>query len=314
MRIILANPRGFCAGVIRAINIVKKAISIYGIPIYVKHELVHNDYVIKELLNLGVVFVEDLDDVPNGSVLIFSAHGVSRAVKKQSKDKELIVLDATCPLVSKVHMKVLRASKKEMEIILIGHAGHPEVSGIIGQYEYINNTDRSIYLVQSKKDAWSIKVNYPDNLSYVTQTTLSIDDTVEIIEILKRRFPRILAPKKNDICYATSNRQVALKKLALLTEVILIVGSKQSSNSNRLLELAYKIGKPAYLISDASYIQVDWICNVNTIGITAGASTPEILVEQVIDRLRMISLCDVVVEHMIGKQENMFFDIPQRLQ
>lgn len=306
----MANPRGFCAGVNRAINIVEKAIQVYGTPIYVKHELVHNDYVVNRLSKKGIVFIEQINDVPNGAVLIFSAHGVSKKIRKEAKIKNLVILDATCPLVTKVHMEVARANRNDMEVILIGHAGHPEVEGTMGQY-ISNNSGRKIYLVESRSDAWFLKVNYPNNLFLVTQTTLSIDDTAEIVTILHKRFPNILSPRKNDICYATFNRQNALKNLALTVDIIFVVGSRMSSNSMRLIELAHRIGKIVYLISHANDIQKDWLRGMNNVGITAGASAPDILVYQVLDKLRTLSKDHLVVEEMIGQEENMFFSIPK---
>ncbi|URJ23602.1 4-hydroxy-3-methylbut-2-enyl diphosphate reductase [Blochmannia endosymbiont of Camponotus sp. C-003] len=310
MKVVLANPRGFCAGVNRAINIVDKSIQTYGTPIYVRHELVHNSYVVAQLSNKGVIFVEQLDEVPNGSVLVFSAHGVSKRIREQAKIKNLIVIDATCPLVTKVHKEVALANRNNMEVILIGHSGHPEVEGTMGQYVPINS-EQKIYLVESQSDAWSVQVNHPNHLFFVTQTTLSIDDAAEIIAILNRRFPNILGPRKNDICYATFNRQNALKNLALAVEMIFVVGSMASSNSVRLMELARRIGKSAYLIGHANDIQRNWLYGINNIGITAGASAPDILVLQVIEKLRLLSPDHVVVEEMVGQEENIFFDIPK---
>ncbi|URJ30853.1 4-hydroxy-3-methylbut-2-enyl diphosphate reductase [Candidatus Blochmannia vicinus (nom. nud.)] len=310
MKVVLANPRGFCAGVNRAINIVEKAIQVYGAPIYVKHELVHNSYVVNQLSKKGIVFIEQINEVPNGSVLIFSAHGVSKKIREEAKIKSLVVLDATCPLVTKVHMEVARANRNDMEVILIGHAGHPEVEGTMGQY-ISKNSEKKIYLVESQSDAWLLKVNYPNNLFLVTQTTLSIDDTAEIVTILHKRFPNILSSRKNDICYATFNRQNALKNLALTVEIIFVVGSRMSSNSMRLIELAHRIGKISYLISHANDIQKDWLRGINNIGITAGASAPDILVHQVLNKLRILSKDHLVVEEMIGQEENMFFNMPK---
>lgn len=275
-----------------------------------RHELVHNSYVVAQLSNKGVIFVEQLDEVPNGSVLVFSAHGVSKRIREQAKIKNLIVIDATCPLVTKVHKEVALANRNNMEVILIGHSGHPEVEGTMGQYVPINS-EQKIYLVESQSDAWSVQVNHPNHLFFVTQTTLSIDDTAEIIAILNRRFPNILGPRKNDICYATFNRQNALKNLALAVEMIFVVGSMASSNSVRLMELARRIGKVAYLIGHANDIQRNWLYGINNIGITAGASAPDILVLQVIEKLRLLSPDHVVVEEMVGQEENIFFDIPK---
>ncbi|URJ29047.1 4-hydroxy-3-methylbut-2-enyl diphosphate reductase [Blochmannia endosymbiont of Camponotus sp. C-046] len=291
-------------------NIVDKSIQTYGTPIYVRHELVHNSYVVAQLSNKGVIFVEQLDEVPNGSVLVFSAHGVSKRIREQAKIKNLIVIDATCPLVTKVHKEVALANRNNMEVILIGHSGHPEVEGPMGQYVPINS-EQKIYLVESQSDAWSVQVNHPNHLFFVTQTTLSIDDAAEIIAILNRRFPNILGPRKNDICYATFNRQNALKNLALAVEMIFVVGSMASSNSVRLMELARRIGKSAYLIGHANDIQRNWLYGINNIGITAGASAPDILVLQVIEKLRLLSPDHVVVEKMVGQEKNIFFDTPK---
>ncbi|WP_331828743.1 4-hydroxy-3-methylbut-2-enyl diphosphate reductase [Candidatus Blochmannia sp. SNP] len=310
MKVVLANPRGFCAGVNRAISIVEKAIQAYGTPIYVKHELVHNSYVVNKLSKKGIIFIEQINEVPNGSILIFSAHGVSKKIREEAKIKKLVILDATCPLVTKVHMEVSRANRNDMEVILIGHAGHPEVEGTMGQY-IPKNSGRKIYLVQSRSDALLLQVNYPNNLFLVTQTTLSIDDTAEIVTILHKRFPNILSPRKNDICYATFNRQNALKNLALTVEIIFVVGSRMSSNSMRLIELAHRIGKIAYLISHANDIQRDWLHGINNVGITAGASAPDVLVHQVLNKLRILSKDHLVVEEMIGQEETMFFNTPK---
>lgn len=288
----------------------EKAIQVYGTPIYVKHELVHNSYVINQLSKKGIIFIEKINEVPNGSVLIFSAHGVSKKIREEAKVKNLVILDATCPLVTKVHMEVSRANRNDMEVILIGHSGHPEVEGTMGQY-ISKNSRRKIYLVQSQSDAWLLQVNYPNNLFLVTQTTLSIDDTAKIVTILHKRFPNILSAKKNDICYATFNRQNALKNLALAVEIIFVVGSRMSSNSMRLIELAHRIGKIAYLISHADDIQEDWLRGMNNIGITAGASAPDILVHQVLNKLRILSKDHFVVEEMIGDKENIVFGIPK---
>lgn len=287
---------------------------LYGTPVYVKHELIHNEYVLKELCKKGVVFIEDINDIPNGSVLIFSAHGVSKKVKEQAKNKNLIVFDATCPLVSKVHMEVARAFRKKMEVILIGHAGHPEVEGIIGQYVDFNlYSTKKIYLIESQRDAWLVPITQPDYLYYVTQTTLSVDDTADIIQILYKRFPKIQGPKKSDICYATFNRQNVLKKIILSVELIFVIGSKNSSNSNRLLELAQKNGKPAYLINTVNDIQIKWLQGISSIGITSGASTPEVLVKKILKNLCMMIPDHVSVKEIYGKKETVFFDIPKTL-
>lgn len=308
----MANPRGFCAGVRRAIDIVEKIIKIYGIPIYVRHELVHNDYVINSLSKKGVIFVNTVDEVPNGSILVFSAHGVSKKIKEQAKIKNLIVFDATCPLVTKVHLEVFRASLNEMEVILIGHSGHPEVEGIIGQY--VVGLYHRIYIVESESDAWSIQVHCPDNLFFVTQTTLSVDDTSKIISILRQRFPNIIGPKKSDICYATFNRQNALKKLAEMVDIILVIGSHTSSNANRLFELACRIAKKcAYLINYASDIQKNWLYAINSIGITAGASVPDILISDIIDKLYTFNIDSLTITEMSEQKENVFFNVPESL-
>lgn len=296
----------------RAIDILEKIIKIYGTPIYVRHELVHNDYVVNQFLEKGVIFINAINEVPNGSVLIFSAHGVSNKIREQAKIRDLIVFDATCPLVSKVHLEVRRASRDNMEVILIGHSGHPEVEGTLGQYTNIK-LNRRIYLVESEIDAWCVQVNCPDNLFFVTQTTLSIDDTSKIIAILHRRFPNIVGPRKNDICYATFNRQNALKKLVLVTDVILVIGSNTSSNSMRLIELAGHLKKCAYLINDADDIQKNWLYNVYNIGITAGASVPDILISKVIDKLHAFNIGLFTVTEMSEKKENIFFDVPKNL-
>ncbi|PLK58302.1 4-hydroxy-3-methylbut-2-enyl diphosphate reductase [Candidatus Palibaumannia cicadellinicola] len=308
MRIILANPRGFCAGVDRAISIVEKAIAIYGAPIYVRHEVVHNSYVVNVLRHKGAIFIEHLDDVPDGSLLIFSAHGVSRVVRNEALSRDLTVFDATCPLVTKVHMKVARASRKGTEVILIGHHDHAEVEGTMGQY---NNAAGGIYLVESPEDVWQLQVKSVDNLCFITQTTLSVDDTSNVINALRQRFPSIIGPRKDDICYATTNRQEAVRNLTIAADIVLVVGSKNSSNSNRLAELAQRIGKPTYLIDSASDIQESWLQGMNIIGVTAGASAPNIIVLQVISRLQ--SLGAESVEELIGRKENIRFEVPRYL-
>ncbi|XOD70408.1 MAG: 4-hydroxy-3-methylbut-2-enyl diphosphate reductase [Sodalis sp. (in: enterobacteria)] len=309
MRILLANPRGFCAGVERAITIVKRVLEIYGAPIYVHHEVVHNCYVVDMLRQKGVIFIEKIAAVPDGSILIFSAHGVSQAVRAEAHRHDLTVFDATCPLVTKVHMRVARASRNGTEAILIGHSGHPEVDGTMGQY---NNPDGGMYLVESPDDVWRINVKNVDNLCFMTQTTLSVDDTSHVINALHERFPTIIGPRKNDICYATSNRQEAVRKLAVDADVVLVVGSKNSSNSNRLAELAKRLGKPTYLIDSASVIQESWLQGKQNIGITAGASAPNILVQQVIERL--CSLGSEGIEELSGQQENIVFGMPKELE
>lgn len=280
MQILLANPRGFCAGVDRAISIVERALELYGAPIYVRHEVVHNRYVVDSLRERGAVFIEEIAEVPDGSILIFSAHGVSQAVRAEAKARDLTMLfDATCPLVTKVHMEVARASRRGTEAILIGHAGHPEVEGTMGQY---SNPKGGMYLVESPEDVWKLQVKDENNLCFMTQTTLSVDDTSDVIDALRQRFPSIIGPRKDDICYATTNRQEAVRNLAGDADVVLVVGSKNSSNSNRLAELAQRVGKPAYLIDSAADIQESWLSEARNIGVTAGASAPDVLVQEVI--------------------------------
>ncbi|MGL9769489.1 MAG: 4-hydroxy-3-methylbut-2-enyl diphosphate reductase [Sodalis sp. (in: enterobacteria)] len=308
MRILLANPRGFCAGVVRAISIVKRTLEIYGAPIYVRHEIVHNRYVVDTLRQRGVIFISQIMEVPDGSILIFSAHGVSQAVRAEARRRDLTVFDATCPLVTKVHMEVARASHIGTEAILIGHTGHPEVEGIMGQY---NNPAAGMYLVESLKDVWQIKVKNSNNLCFITQTTMSVDDTSDVVYALRARFPGIIGPRKSDICYATINRQKAVRSLASDADVVLVVGSKNSSNSNRLLELVQRVGKPAYLIDSASDIQKNWLQRMQTIGVTAGASAPDMLVQQVIEHLRSFGIKDT--RELIGCEENMTFEVPKEL-
>ncbi|MCR6553453.1 4-hydroxy-3-methylbut-2-enyl diphosphate reductase, partial [Aeromonas sp. CPF2-S1] len=283
MDILLANPRGFCAGVDRAISIVESALEKFGAPIYVRHEVVHNRYVVNKLKDAGAVFVEELDEVPDDSIVIFSAHGVAKTVREMAKSRALKVFDATCPLVTKVHMEVHRASRKGSEAVLIGHAGHPEVIGTMGQYE---NREGGMYLVETPEDVAKLKVKNPDDLCFVTQTTLSVDETSDVIDALRKHFPKIQGPRKDDICYATQNRQDAVREMAGLVDAMLVVGSRNSSNSNRLRELAEKVGARAYLIDDASMIEASWLEGVKSIGVTAGASAPEVLVQNVIARLR----------------------------
>lgn len=300
MQILLANPRGFCAGVDRAISIVERALEMYGAPIYVRHEVVHNRYVVDSLRQRGAIFIEEIAEVPDGSILIFSAHGVSQAVRAEARSRQLTMLfDATCPLVTKVHMEVARASRKGKEAILIGHAGHPEVEGTMGQY---SNPQGGMYLVESPADVWTLKVKNEDNLCFMTQTTLSVDDTSEVIDALNKRFPKIVGPRKDDICYATTNRQEAVRNLADEADVVLVVGSKNSSNSNRLAELAQRMGKAAYLIDSADDIQESWLRHVSCIGVTAGASAPDILVQQVISRLQALGAGQSI--ELIGREES----------
>ncbi|GKX56231.1 4-hydroxy-3-methylbut-2-enyl diphosphate reductase [Leminorella grimontii] len=309
MQILLANPRGFCAGVDRAISIVERALEIYGAPIYVRHEVVHNRYVVDSLRESGAVFIEQLSEVPDGAILIFSAHGVSQAVRAEAKARDLTVFDATCPLVTKVHMEVARASRKGREAILIGHAGHPEVEGTMGQY---SNEEGGMYLVESPEDVWRLNVKNEHNLCFMTQTTLSVDDTSDVIDALRERFPDIIGPRKDDICYATTNRQEAVRNLAQRSDVVLVVGSKNSSNSNRLAELAQRVGKPAYLIDTASDIQEAWLKGAASVGVTAGASAPDVLVQAVIDKLRALGGQPAV--EMEGREESIVFEVPKELR
>ena len=310
MQILLANPRGFCAGVDRAISIVERALELYGAPIYVRHEVVHNRYVVDSLRERGAVFIEEIAEVPDGSILIFSAHGVSQAVRAEAKARDLTMLfDATCPLVTKVHMEVARASRRGTEAILIGHAGHPEVEGTMGQY---SNPQGGMYLVESPEDVWKLQVKDENNLCFMTQTTLSVDDTSDVIDALRQRFPKIIGPRKDDICYATTNRQEAVRNLAGDADVVLVVGSKNSSNSNRLAELAQRVGKPAYLIDSAADIQESWLSEARHIGVTAGASAPDVLVQEVISRLKALGGLDV--HEISGREENIVFEVPKELR
>ncbi|MGN6041021.1 4-hydroxy-3-methylbut-2-enyl diphosphate reductase [Serratia marcescens] len=310
MQILLANPRGFCAGVDRAISIVERALELYGAPIYVRHEVVHNRYVVDSLRERGAVFIEEIAEVPDGSILIFSAHGVSQAVRAEAKARDLTMLfDATCPLVTKVHMEVARASRRGTEAILIGHAGHPEVEGTMGQY---SNPQGGMYLVESPDDVWKLQVKDENNLCFMTQTTLSVDDTSDVIDALRQRFPSIIGPRKDDICYATTNRQEAVRNLAGDADVVLVVGSKNSSNSNRLAELAQRVGKPAYLIDSAADIQESWLSEACNIGVTAGASAPDVLVQEVISRLKALGGLDV--HEISGREENIVFEVPKELR
>ena len=309
MKLILANPRGFCAGVHRAISIVEQAIYLFGAPIYVRHEVVHNRYVVNRLKEMGAIFIEELKDVPDNAILIFSAHGVSKAIRNEAKQRGLKVFDATCPLVTKVHMEVARASNRGEEVILIGHAGHIEVEGTMGQY---NNDQGGIYLIESTKDVNTLQVKNENFLCFTTQTTLSVDDTAEIIAALQHRFPKIRGPRKNDICYATTNRQMVVRDLAQHSDLVLVVGSKNSSNSNRLAELARREGKTAYLIDFSSDIQDEWFKDVKAVGVTAGASAPEILVSEVIRHLNRMGYKSL--EEMNGTIEDVVFEIPKELR
>lgn len=310
MQILLANPRGFCAGVDRAIEIVERALTLFGAPVYVRHEVVHNKYVVHSLRDKGAVFVEELDEVPDDSTVIFSAHGVSKAVREVAAHRRLRVFDAICPLVTKVHMEVGKYQDEERECILIGHEGHPEVEGTIGQYQP-KNGNGGMYLVESVEDVMKLKVKNPEFLAFVTQTTLSMDDTAEVIDALRKRFPKIDGPKKEDICYATQNRQDAVKKLVSKCDLILVVGSPNSSNSTRLMELSQKAGVPAYLIDDASEIKKEWVEGKENIGLTAGASAPEILVEEVIAQLKEWGA--TMVEENPGITERVVFSLPKEL-
>ncbi|MFT6327708.1 MAG: 4-hydroxy-3-methylbut-2-enyl diphosphate reductase [Crocinitomicaceae bacterium] len=310
MDITLANPRGFCAGVDRAIDIVNRALDIFEPPIYVRHEVVHNKFVVDNLRDRGAVFIDELCEVPDDSIVIFSAHGVSKAVQNEAKERGLKVFDATCPLVTKVHMEVTRYSTKGSEMILIGHKGHPEVEGTMGQYD--NENGGGIYLVENIADVESLTPKNPNELSYVSQTTLSMDDTAIVIQALRKKFPKINGPKTDDICYATQNRQDAVKDLAKDCDLILVVGSPNSSNSNRLRELGERMGAAAYLIDNADEINPDWFNSNNKIGITAGASAPEILVQQVVDRVKKLG-GNTPVE-LNGREENIIFNLPKELR
>ena len=303
--ILLAQPRGFCAGVDRAIEIVERALQQFGAPIYVRHEIVHNAYVVNDLRNKGAIFIEDLDDVPAGNTLVFSAHGVSKAVREEAESRGLKVYDATCPLVTKVHVEVAKMRKQGAEIVMIGHAGHPEVEGTMGQAE------EGMHLVETVDDVAKLNVGNPDLLAYVSQTTLSVDDTAEIIAALKARFPNIVEPKKGDICYATTNRQEAVKFMAPQVEVVVVVGSPNSSNSNRLREVADKKGTPAYMVDNAAGIDPAWIAGKKRIGVTAGASAPEVLVQAVIERLKELGAASV--RALEGVEENVTFPLPKGL-
>ena len=310
MQIKLANPRGFCAGVDRAIDIVDRALEIFGAPVYVRHEVVHNKHVVDGLRARGAIFVEELDEVPDDVILVFSAHGVSRAVRQQAEQRSLQVFDATCPLVTKVHMEVVRYSREGRECVLIGHAGHPEVEGTLGQYD--NSQDGAMYLVENEQDVAALEVKNPQKLAYVTQTTLSMDDTAQVIDALREKFPQIMGPRKDDICYATTNRQDAVRQLALECDLVLVVGSANSSNSNRLRELAERCGTSAYLIDGPEQLEQDWITGCQVIGVTAGASAPEILVEQVVQQLRDWGAQQA--QEAVGIPENVTFSLPKGLR
>ena len=306
MQVLLANPRGFCAGVDRAIEIVERALALHGAPIYVRHEVVHNKFVVDGLRQKGAIFIEELSDVPPGSILIFSAHGVSQAVRREAEARHLTVFDATCPLVTKVHTEVLRMRGQGKEVIMIGHAGHPEVEGTMGQSE------GGMYLVESPEQVAHLKVTDENNLAFVTQTTLSVDDASSIVAALKARFPSILGPRKDDICYATQNRQDAVKLLVRQCDVVIVVGSPNSSNSNRLREVAANVGVPAYLVNDAGGLKPEWFAGKTRIGVSAGASAPELLVRGVVARLCEMGGCDVT--ELQGIRENVVFPLPRALQ
>ena len=305
MKVLLANPRGFCAGVDRAIEIVERALVLHGAPIYVRHEVVHNRFVVEDLKSKGAVFVEDLVEVPEGATVIFSAHGVSQEVRQQAERFKLKVFDATCPLVTKVHVEVAKMREQGREIVVIGHHGHPEVEGTMGQ------SDGGMYLVEDLDDVAQLAVRDASNLAFVTQTTLSVDDARDIVDALKKRFPRIIGPKRDDICYATQNRQDAVKTLARQCDVVIVVGSPNSSNSNRLREVARNQGVSAHMVDDAAELRAEWISGARVVGVTAGASAPEVLVQRVIDRLR--SLGAASVEELSGIAEKVVFPLPKPL-
>jgi len=310
VQIKLANPRGFCAGVDRAIEIVERALDQFGAPIYVRHEVVHNRFVVNNLREKGAVFVNELEQVPDSSTVIFSAHGVAQTVREEAKQRGLTVFDATCPLVTKVHMEVIRNCRQGRDTILIGHRGHPEVEGTMGQYDEANGG--TIYLVETIEDVTNLALDNNDELAYVTQTTLSVDDTKDIIHALQQRFPKIQAPKRDDICYATQNRQDAVKDIVDDCDLLLVIGSNNSSNSNRLKEIASKKGIAAYLIDDASQVSEQWLDGSSVIGITAGASAPEILVQQVMEKVSRLS--DADVREVAGVKEDIAFALPQELR
>ena len=310
MKIVMANPRGFCAGVDRAIEIVERALELFGAPVYVRHEVVHNKYVVDRLRSKGAIFVEELDEVPDDTTVIFSAHGVAKLVREEAARRKLRVYDAICPLVTKVHMEVGHYQDEGRECILIGHEGHPEVEGTLGQYQPQHNSG-GMYLVESAEDVWNLNVKNPDFLAFVTQTTLSMDDTAEVIDALRERFPNIAGPKKEDICYATQNRQDAVKDLSEQCDLILVVGSTNSSNSTRLMEISEKVGVPSYLIDNASEIKQEWLDGKQCIGVTAGASAPEVLVEAVINQLKEWGADSV--DEAPGKIEKVVFSLPREL-
>ncbi len=310
MDILLANPRGFCAGVDRAIAIVNRALEIFEPPIYVRHEVVHNKFVVDDLRNRGAVFVEELDQVPDDAIVIFSAHGVSKAVQEEAAQRSLKVFDATCPLVTKVHIEVTRYARDGIDAILIGHHGHPEVEGTMGQYD--KSKGGTIYLVEDEEDVAKLQVRDPEHIAFVTQTTLSLDDTARVIDALRTKYPKIQGPRKDDICYATQNRQDAVRDLASQCDVVLVVGSPNSSNSNRLRELAERMGKKAYLVDNADELMAEWFDIDSKIGVTAGASAPEVLIGQVIQRLTEWGAH--LPKELAGREENVVFTLPKELR
>lgn len=315
IKVLLSNPRGFCAGVDRAIGIVERALSLHGAPIYVRHEVVHNRFVVEDLERKGAVFVENLDEVPKNSILIFSAHGVSHAVRREAAERKLKVFDATCPLVTKVHVEVAKMRKEGKEIVMIGHQGHPEVEGTMGQIE---GGDTGMYLVETEEDVQKLQVKNESNLAYVTQTTLSVDDAARIVNALKMRFPKISGPKKDDICYATQNRQDAVKKMVRQCDLAIVVGSPNSSNSNRLCEVARNANVEAYMVDNAEQLKEEWFVGKHHIGITAGASAPEILVQQVLSRIKQIGAQQtgeaVAIEELGGVVESVVFPMPKGIE
>ncbi len=310
MKLLLANPRGFCAGVDRAIDIVERAITLFGAPIHVRHEVVHNKYVVERLRALGALFVEELDEVPNGATVIFSAHGVSRAVQQEAKRRGLTVFDATCPLVTKVHMQVTRYAREAREVVLIGHAGHPEVEGTMGQFD--NALGGRILLVETPEDVAGLEIRDPARLAFVTQTTLSVDDTARVVEALRARFPELVAPRNEDICYATQNRQDAVKALVEECDIVIVVGSRSSSNSNRLREIAEKAGLPGYLVDGPEDLRREWFVDRHCVGVTAGASAPEVLVRRVVDQL--VAWGAEPAAELPGREEHVVFALPKPLR
>jgi 4-hydroxy-3-methylbut-2-enyl diphosphate reductase len=310
MQILLASPRGFCAGVDRAIDIVERAIELFGAPIYVRHEVVHNRHVVERLRAMGARFVEELDEIPDGATVIFSAHGVSSAVEAKAKQRGFQVFDATCPLVTKVHLEVARYARDARDVVLIGHAGHPEVEGTMGRFDA--SKGGRIHLVESVADAKKLTVSRPETLAFVTQTTLSVDDTQAIVEALRARFPALQAPRVEDICYATQNRQDAVKRLLELCDILIVVGSVSSSNSNRLRELAERAGRPGYLVDGPDDLQREWFAGRSAVGVTAGASAPEVLVQEVVTRLREWG--GIAPREIVGREENVVFSLPRSLR